>query len=244
MVKDSNAPWKNEELLRQKYWDEEMRISDIAEECGCSYHTVYYWMDKHGIERRGKNGSNKNAKHREADVLKRMYHEEKKTLQKIANDLDTTYSTIRHWMDKHGIERRGCGRGAGEAYRDKETLEELYVERGLSCAEIAEELNTIKQNVLRWLHKHDLPVRNDHAKIPHYFTRKNGYEVVRDGTEDKTVEVRIHRLVAIAEGWLEPTEATGRENHVHHKNGVPWDNRPENLEVLTESEHMSLHANS
>ena len=43
-----------------------------------------------------------------------------------------------------------------------------------------------------------------------------------------------HRL--IMEGVL--GRHLGKQEHVHHKNGKRWDNRPENLEVLTSSEHM------
>jgi len=36
--------------------------------------------------------------------------------------------------------------------------------------------------------------------------------------------------------------APKRYEVVHHKNGDPWDNAPENLEVLTRSEHAQRHA--
>ncbi|MCW2926183.1 MAG: hypothetical protein JWM86_151 [Thermoleophilia bacterium] len=45
-----------------------------------------------------------------------------------------------------------------------------------------------------------------------------------------------HRLIA--------EEMVGRplrsDEHVHHKNGVRWDNRPENLEVMDARDHARL----
>jgi len=47
-------------------------------------------------------------------------------------------------------------------------------------------------------------------------------------------------LVAIANGE-DPAEIFSSEWNVHHKNDIPWDNRPDNLEVMKHGEHRSLH---
>jgi len=59
------------------------------------------------------------------------------------------------------------------------------------------------------------------------------YEVV----ESPEGEVRLHRLLAVALYGFEAV--AGRQ--VHHANRIPWDNRPENLRLLTPSEHSRLH---
>lgn len=50
----------------------------------------------------------------------------------------------------------------------------------------------------------------------------------------------IHRLVAVAEYGFDEVDG----NHVHHKNGVRFDNRPSNLEVLSNSEHTKRESNN
>jgi hypothetical protein len=50
-------------------------------------------------------------------------------------------------------------------------------------------------------------------------------------------KTREHRVVA-AQMLGRPLLRT---EHVHHKNGVKTDNRPENLEVMTAREHLKMH---
>jgi len=42
----------------------------------------------------------------DANVLRRLYHNEKKSIPEIAKSFGVSYRTIWNWMDKHNIERR------------------------------------------------------------------------------------------------------------------------------------------
>ena len=81
-----------------------------------------------------------------------------------------------------------------------------------------------------------------------------GYERVRSyeqvftdyGTRRKQdVYVAVHRLCAVA--WCYPESWSVKEiladldgKDVHHVSGVEWDNREDNLEVMTHAEHSSV----
>ncbi len=80
------------------------------------------------------------------------------------------------------------------------------------------------------------PMASGHARGLAENGRKmdtKGYVWVQIGT----VWIPEHRWVAACE----LKRALAREEVVHHLNGIKHDNRPENLEVLTPTEHASLH---
>lgn len=135
----------------------------------------------------------------------------------------------------------------------KEWLEELYINQGLSTTDIAEQCEYSARSISRLLdefgikkrsraegvkmprsrHKRSTKMKGKMAldKNPMY---KGGHMLDGYRRIGKHLE---HRLIAesIIGRKLKPNEV------VHHKNGNRLDNRPENLEIMERSEHITIH---
>ena len=55
-------------------------------------------------------GEKPNGSYKNADWLRKTYHDECHTMQEIADMFNVTPMTINDWLKKHGIETRGRGR--------------------------------------------------------------------------------------------------------------------------------------
>lgn len=128
-----------------------------------------------------------------------------------------------------------------EKYREADYLEKAYWNRDLSLSEIAQECGCVPNTVRYWMDKHDIPrkERLDACRRERctFRTTHDGYEIASSQIDGQTRKVFIHRLIMVANCGFEALE----NRHVHHKNGIPWDNRPENLTALTPSEHQAIH---
>ena len=130
------------------------------------------------------------------------------------------------------------GKNADKPWRDEDGLRELYHEEGASLPEIAEVMGCSYRTIWNWFDRFDIPRRKSPQQKPVSFeSHEKGYEIWREQSGGTNNNIRVHRLLAVSEFGF--SEVAGM--HVHHKNGVPWDNRPANIELVTSEEHNQLH---
>jgi len=126
-------------------------------------------------------------------------------------------------------------------HTDKDILEALYWDDGLSQVQISKVVGLSPGGVEYWIKKHNIKQRDriEAVRASKYqreatlTTNSEGYLMWT--TADS--HCLVSRLVAVSEFGFESVVG----NEVHHKNGVVWDNRPENLEVKSSREHRQEH---
>lgn len=132
-------------------------------------------------------------------------------------------------------------------WRDEETLNYLYWDCEMSHNQIANRIGCSSTTVNKWKNKYDIGSRDYGIEKAHEARRVSyakfslgvhGYEQWESTYKGYSDRLLVHRLMAVAKFGYEQTV----ENHVHHKSGVSWDNRMENIELMDVIEHKKLHS--
>jgi len=203
--------------------------------------------------------------YRDKAWLRKHYVQKAKPMQEIADECACSVATIYNWIEKHDLPhrskseslRRAHGTNDGK-YNDAEWLRQEYVEKGRSAIDMSEECGVHFDTIYKRLKEHNIPRRTikeatnlsdkygfkgrDHPRwnesiVPYYTHSRDNYVCWSHNWDNTRDHVFVHRLIAVAEYGIDAVK--GKE--VHHKNGIKWDNRPDNLELLTSSEHTKLH---
>lgn len=134
----------------------------------------------------------------------------------------------------------------GDKYKDPNWLREHYHDKDMTMAEMGEKLGENSGTICYWMDKHDIDTYNQgrNKRTPGMNLRVNGNDYLEwwhqeyENSEVVRRETcRVHRLVAVAEYGFDAVAGSV----VHHKNGVKWDNRPGNLELMDHGEHSTHH---
>jgi predicted DNA-binding protein YlxM (UPF0122 family) len=161
--------------------------------------------------------------YRDKDELRRLYVDEGLDQPEISDIYDVSQATISRWIRKHNITR---------PLDDEDYLREKYWEENMSLSEIADEIGCWKGSVGKAMERHGIE-RREMLSNPSIHTNIYGHEY----SSSQSDHVYIHRLLAVAEYGVEKVKG----NDIHHINGVPWDNRPDNIEPLSREEHNRIH---
>jgi len=143
-----------------------------------------------------------------------------------------------HFRAKHPNKHAATER-VREAYGGvpKAALLEWHHEDGMTTREISSEFNIPRDGLREVFNKCDVATLGGDKPYVSFRTSQRGYETWRHMIDGERHMARVHRLIAVAEHGVGAVSG----NVVHHKNGVPWDNRPENLEVMDERTHLQEH---
>ena len=196
-------------------------------------------------------------KYHDKEWLKREYVDKRRTITDVGDECGVSSTTISDWLDRHDIGARSQreAQKPDKPYTDREWLAHNYRTKERSMKDIADECDVSHPVILKWLRRFGIKTRDPDAhKINidlgittdgELGSLSGGYRYVQskitiDG-EQHRAQVGVHQLIAIAEGADPHKVFSNGEYHTHHKNGIKWDNRPENLEFTTREEHAQEH---
>lgn len=194
-----------------------MTVAAIAARFSVNEKTASRWLVAAGIERRRagvRAGTVFRADHPGDDRLREMYESQRMSIRAMSRDLGVEASTLRAWIVRAGIRRRSISDAKQGQAPTRAVIEAMVTKRRKR-------------------------IRDGVPPIG-YKIRSDGYvQVSRPDHQNATKDGYIleHRLVM--------SEHLGRalrdDEDVHHKNGDRADNRLENLEIKTHSDHLREH---
>lgn len=158
----ADAPWRDEDTLRELYHGERLSIQGIADELGATYPTVHKWLSEHGIERRSSGEHQTPPELQDREWLEEQHVTLERPMVDIGEEVGVHRATVSRWLKRHGIERNSgntLSPDAEEVLTDEEELREMYEGAEMSQLDIALELDCSQQTVDAWMSRHGIESR-------------------------------------------------------------------------------------
>jgi len=199
--------------------------------------SVYRWDD-----------NEYNEPYRDPELLYELYHvEQYSSLHTIGDFFGVDGKTIKRWLEKGGYSTRSKSESENlntpEELLDEQYLTEMYHEERMSLRGIASEIGVHHEHVRYYFEKYDIERRERlharrHWHHPYVGSHPDaGHEKIVHVYDGERHNTELHRLLAVAKYGFDAVT----EKEVHHRNHIPWDNRYDNIELLTPSEHGAYH---
>lgn len=131
------------------------------------------------------------------------------------------------------------GEPEDNAWRDFDTLKQLYVDKDMTMKEVGDLLGVSEHTIRKWVRKHGLG-KGEAGKLygvenPNY----RGKDISRDGGYQR-MNVVVEEL-GLRTGVCSSCDAVGDDLHIHHKDHNPLNNDSSNLIELCSTCHRVEH---
>jgi hypothetical protein len=183
------------------------------------------------------------------DELRRLILDERLTHKQVAARYGCSPAAVAYHCSTQGISvprapGRGTRRKVSKLPCDPERVR-AQIAAGMSLAELAEETGHDRDALANFCRQNGIPTPRRGPRGGDRHPKWSGGELVVGGYRylSRPDHPNATRQGYVAEHRLVMEEKLGRllkrEEVVHHRNGVPLDNRPENLEVFqSNAEHL------
>jgi transcriptional regulator with XRE-family HTH domain/uncharacterized protein (DUF1330 family) len=201
-----------------------------------------------------------NVKFISYETLFELYIKQRKTQKQIAETLGVTIKTVQNYMALHNIKGRDVNKEnsllaklnvTDEQF--KNTLKFKYEFQKTSIIKLAREFDVSARIISKYLERYQIPLRNhkESNRVSNSGSDNpkwnGGKRYHSDGYIQVLVPNHPHSVGCgyVYEHRVIMEQHVGRflerDEHVHHLNGNKTDNRIENLQLLSASEHAKLH---
>lgn len=222
---DKDGKYRDEAWLREMYIGEEKSITDIGRECDVSDDTILKWLRKYDISTREPEARPEDLaadkQLTDVDWLRGKYVEEGMNSYEIAECLSCSATSVRYWLNEHGIEMRSNTKPADARLADSDWLEKQYRDKRLRGVEIAQKCGCSRRAVYRWLDRHNIetfphPSGQDH---PHWSGGPVHYGAGWNASKKRRVRERDDHMCQdprCSVTQADHLDEYGQKLHVHH----------------------------
>jgi transposase len=159
-----------------------MSVTEIADELGCTHHTVCYWLARHGIQTRTReevthnqfdNTVSNEKPFENEQLLEQLHINEGLSVSEIAEELGCSRGPVRTNIERYGLEKEVTGFKLEQLnyevpeecpWRDEKLMRLLYREHELSTVDIKELLDCSGATISTWMDKHGIELRGTHER--------------------------------------------------------------------------------
>lgn len=178
------------ETVYRLYHTERLTTRQIGRMYDVSKTEVLRWLKFYSIPRRAANSGleNRGIEPPSKDDLIQLVHIEHKSYREIAQMYGVEWTVIQHWLKKHGIDRPSVWetrrKGDLVVYPTQDELYKMYIEQGMTLAQIADIYKVSQTPIADLCKKYDIPIRPDGFNGGIRFTCNDGH-LVRSTYEQK-----------------------------------------------------------